>query len=472
MEVLGTAQAAAAVAAAQAQAEAADRQARAAEQVAAAQSEAVKMQARAALAEAVGKLDDEGLIRFKEQEARDADRKSTYELLDKIGAAVACIENGGKPTDTINRRAYDGSDDVSDANGVAQAVNWHNVVAAQQMLVEAREKIAAISLWSAPTSRESVLERVEGYLSEAKRLRPELARDVVSTIRKTRTIFQGSGVLLLALCSACVIVSVLAPENDYWLGAIFLGLLGAVLVLLSATAPKSKAPISFDDMLKEAAGGSFPTATVWAAIAGVGGTIVVLGLVAGFWMKSTTSDPRKLAAGTWYRDGHRLVVNASSLRLDDGTQNLALRPPMVRMSNTVANFDDALLHEGIISDDHCSGSVEVSGNTLVVTASGHSDCAGFAGIWSRQTAPAVQQGAVTPQAQEARLSEQRRELERLEALQREALAAATAAAAVGQTAAQAPDRGSGHRSHSRSHRRATPQSGSASGHTNTGDLDL
>jgi len=167
-------QTAAAMVVAAKQFEAAERQARAAEQVAAAQSEAAKSQARAALAQAVGSLDDEGLRRFKEQEARDTDKKATDDVLDKIGAAVACIESEGKSTDKINRNAYPtDQSNVSNANGLGQAVSWHNLVAAQQMLTEACEQVVRITHWSAPISRESCLERAERFIQTAKKSRTD-----------------------------------------------------------------------------------------------------------------------------------------------------------------------------------------------------------------------------------------------------------------------------------------------------------
>ena len=374
--------------AAQAQVETAGRIARASEEVAAAKVLQAQLEGTAAMMQAIGGLDDAGAQRLRDHQKHLQDQQMLDDLMNQVSDAVACIEGGGKSTSKINRSAYDGQrsdwDSVAADNstGVASAVAWHNFVECQQILIDLRERCYRIANWNVPVSREGTIFRIEKYIEQAKSLRVVAASEAVKTIRHNRFIIIATGLVMVSASMGFAMIALYTDTHNVAVecgfAAFFLGLCSVCPFAIVNSGGKRRHPISWEEMVKEAS----PTAKVpnymWASVMSLPLVITGITTLIGINGQNNLRTP----FGTWQQNGHRLEVSESAMILDTGSLCLNFRP-LSRLNNTVMSFTDDVLREGFITDDTCSGTLEVREDVLIVSMSGHRDCNGFTGTWSR-----------------------------------------------------------------------------------------
>jgi hypothetical protein len=380
MEAAAEQSAQAAVVAAQAQVAAAQASASVAE----AKVRQAELEGKAALASAIGQLDDAGAARLREHELQSQDRQALMSLMEQIGDVVACVDGEGKPTAKINRAAYDGENAITNTNGVAAAVRWHNLVMAQQLLADLRERSLRIINWDLPMGREETTQRIERYTEIAKRLRSSSANEAVRIIRRNRLIKIAFALGLTTASMAAGACAVWSPWNglEFTLVSLLLLVIALFVFLFIQAGAKSKLPISWEDMTSEAG----PTARATPGlVAAVFVPPILIGSITAAVLVSARVDEVN-PYGIWLRDTHRLEVNEAGMTVD-GSLHINWTSQLYRRGPTVMDFNEIVLHDGIVFDDKCSGSLEVRGEMLAVNTTGHEDCAKFQGAWRRASRP-------------------------------------------------------------------------------------
>ncbi len=99
-------------------------------------------------------------------------------------------------------------------------------------------------------------------------------------------------------------------------------------------------------------------------------------------------DPVLAVQGTFVRGGASLTI--SGVELSTGYQTLRLGSDGLRRASPGSvSFDDAVIHEGVMFNDHCSGTVSVATEGVDITLSGHDDCSVFQGVWVHNGAATI-----------------------------------------------------------------------------------
>jgi hypothetical protein len=378
-------QAYAAVEAAKAQmdvAEAQQRIAAAAEVEATANAHRAELQGKADYARAVGSLDDAGLKRLHADEQSRADREASQKVVDDVAAAIACIEGKGAHTTRIDSQAgreaqaYLIREEGKVTDGVGGAYRWHNLVAAERLLVSARESLLKITHFAAAISREELEFRIGSFLPKVAPLRKEAAQAAVEDIGRNRAFGYGS-----ILGGSILAVGILMAVTDMWWAAAGVFVLGGILGLGSVSEwGKTKAPIHYEDITREAGSGSRAGRTAWLVALAAMAAGAAIGTI-GISVRSRHQAAKPKLVGDYTRGDRSLKVEPGWLVLD-GKTRLPLGNADVSGEANV-HFSDAVLSKGALLDDKCSGSLDRNGNKMVVTIdqSSHADCSAFAGEW-------------------------------------------------------------------------------------------